>query len=191
MRKGLLNFLLMMVAFVVFVLAFLAASSFAQTVRQPSPKQEESLKRFLQDYLRDPIIGDDKTIQYSRAFVDLNGDGTLEVIVYITGQHSCGSGGCNTLILTPKDSSYRVVTSITITRPPIRVLTTKSNGWHDITVQVQGGGIVRAYEAKLSFNGKTYPHNPSIPPARRLAEKVAGEEVVPVTALTEKATALY
>jgi hypothetical protein len=86
------------------------------------------------------------------------------------------------LILIPKRSSYTVVTRITSTRLPIRVLTTKSKGWHDIAVRVQGGGIMHPYEAKLSFNGKTYPSNPSTPPARRLAQKVAGEVVVPLNA---------
>jgi hypothetical protein len=190
-RKYFFNFFLMVVMILVTGLMFLAAACFAQSVHRPTRKQEEDLKGFLQDYLRDPVVGDDKTIQYVPAFVDLKGDGALEVIVYIAGQHSCGSGGCNTLVLAPKDSSYRVVTSITITRPPIRVLATKSNGWHDITVQVQGGGIIRAYEAKLSFDGRTYPGNPSIPPARRLVEEVAGEEVVSMTALTQKATPLY
>jgi hypothetical protein len=191
LRKSILNSFVMVLAFVVVGSIFSVATCLGQTMLPPTPKQQENLREFLQRYLRDPIIGDDKTTQYFPAFVDLKGDGTLEVIVYITGPHSCGSGGCNTLILAPKNSSYRLVTSITITRPPIRVLNTKSNGWHDITVQVQGGGIIRAYEAELSFDGKTYPRNPSVPPARRLSEKVAGEEVVPLTALTERATPLY
>ncbi|GAC1665228.1 MAG: hypothetical protein NVS9B4_20880 [Candidatus Acidiferrum sp.] len=110
------------------------------------------------------------------------------MIIYFTDQQSCGSGGCAALILAPKDSSYKVVTKITIARLPIRVLTTKSNGWHDLGVWVQGGGIQPGYEAKLSFNGKKYPGNPSVPPARHLRGKVAGEVVVPITA---KGTTIY
>jgi hypothetical protein len=41
---------------------------------------------------------------------------------------------------------------------------------------------VRAYEARLSFNGRTYPRNPTVLPARRLTEKVTGEVVVPLDA---------
>ncbi len=159
----------------------LAASFFAQTVHQPTPKQEDSLKRFLRGYLKDPSY-DYKTARYFSAFVDLKDDGTRQVIVYFTDQHSCGSGGCTTLILAPEGSSYKVVTSITIAWPPIRVLASRLNGWRDIAVQVHGGGIVHPYEAKLSFNGKTYPRNPTVPPARRLTEKVAGEVVVPLDA---------
>jgi hypothetical protein len=180
MRKGLLEFYLMMAARVLAAgWVLLAASCLAQTVHRPTPKQEENLKTFLQDYLRDPVMGDDKTTQYSAAFVDLRNDGTQEAIVYITGRNWCGSGGCNTLILASKDSSYGVVTKILITRLPIRVLATKTNGWHDITVRVQGGGVIRAYEAKFSFNDKTYTY---ISSTRRLTEKVSGKVVVPLTA---------
>jgi len=168
---------------------FLAASSLAQPQLKPSSGQMDSLKKFLQNYVGNS--DDERTTQYSSAFVDLRDDGTQEVIVYLTGDGWCGSGGCTTLVLVPRDSSYTVVTKIIIVRPPIRMLVTKSNGWHDIAVRVQGGGIINAYETKLSFNGTTYPRNPSVPPARRLAEKVAGEEVVPITALTEKGIPLY
>lgn len=190
MRKSLLDFHLMMVALVVTAFMFLVAGCLAQPQHQPNSKQADPLKLFLRDYLKDPFY-DYKTTRYYSAFVDLKDDGTRHVIVYFTDQRSCGSGGCITLILAPEGSSYKVVTSITIAWPPIRILATKSNGWHDIGVWVHGGGIVHPYEAKLSFNGKKYPSNPTMPPARRLAEKVAGQVVVPVTALTEEVTPLY
>src|SRR6266853_773070 len=104
MRKSFLYFFLMMVAVVMVGFMFLETCCLAQTVHQPTPKQEETLKRFLQDYLRDPVY-DYKTTRYFSAFVDLEDDGTRQVIVYFTDQHSCGSGGCTTLILTPNDSS--------------------------------------------------------------------------------------
>jgi hypothetical protein len=159
--------------------AFVAAS-FAQSQNQPSSSQEDSLKRFLQSYLRDS--DGDKTTRYFPVPVDLQDDGTQEIVVYLTGQMWCGSGGCRTLVLAPAGSSYSVVTRITITRPPIRVLNTKSNGWHDLGVWVQGGGIQPGYEAELPFDGKSYPSNPSIPPARRSTEKAAGKVLVPLAA---------
>jgi hypothetical protein len=142
---------------------------------------EDSVKRFLQDYLRTAGFGDDHTTRYYASFVSLSDRGKQDVVVYLTGRSWCGSGGCTTLILAPKGSSYRVVTRITISRPPIRVLATRSNGWHDISVQVQGGGIQPGYEVQLPFDGKTYPRNPSTPRARRLTEKVSGEVLVPPT----------
>jgi hypothetical protein len=140
----------------------------------------DRLTEFLQSYVG--ISNEEtKTTQYFSAFVDLRDDGTKEVIVYLSSDGWCGTGGCTMLLLAPEDSSYRVITRTTITRPPIRVLTTKTNGWHDLGVWVQGGGIQPGYEAKLSFNGKKYPGNPSAPPAQRLTRKVAGKIVVPTT----------
>ena len=120
----------------------------------------------------------DSEVRYARAFVDLNGDKKKEAIVYLVGQWWCGSGGCPTLILKRTGSSFGIVTSISITRPPIKVLSTRSNGWRDISVWVQGGGIQPGYAAKLQFDGKTYPSNPSTPPARRLENHVGGIEVI-------------
>lgn len=180
MRKSFLSFHLKMVATAMAGIIFLAAYCLAQPQAQPGSKQEDSVKKFLQAYVG--TTADDKKTFYFSTFVDLKDDGNREVIVCLTNDGWCGSGGCTTLILAPADSSYRVVKKITVTRPPIRVLTTKSNGWHDIAVQVQGGGITDAYEARLSFDGRAYPGNPSIPPAQRLTEKAEGKVVVPLTA---------
>ena len=110
--------------------------------------------------------------------MDLNGDGIDEAIVYLTGNLWCGSGGCNTLILARDGAFWRTVTAMTITRPPIRVLANASSGWRKISVRVEGGGIQPGYEAELRFDGKTYPTNPSVAPARRLARNVPGQVVV-------------
>jgi hypothetical protein len=89
------------------------------------------------------------------------------------------------LILVPKDSSYTVITEMTVVQQPIRVLDTKSDGWHDLGVWVQGGGIQPGYEARLSFNGKEYPSNPTVPPAQPITAKVSGKVVVPRSATGE------
>jgi hypothetical protein len=138
---------------------------------------DQSLKQFLQTNAP-KNNNNDKTTRYIAVFRDLNGDGTPEAIVYFMGRRWCGSGGCLMLILKQDGSSWEYVTKTTITRLPIRVLTHVSHGWHSISVWVQGGGIRRGYEAELRFNGKTYPTNPTVPPARRLKKKPAGEDVI-------------
>ncbi len=164
----------------VFVLAtaLLAIIPAALGAQPPSTHADNSarLRRFLQEYLRS---SDDKTARYLAAFVDLKDDGTKQAIVYFTDQHSCGSGGCSMLILVPQRPSYRVVGSITIAWPPVRVLKTKSHGWHDIAVWVQGGGIQPGYEAVLSYDGRRYPNNPTVPPARAASQKPKGNTVIP------------
>ncbi len=162
-------------------LAF-APTVVAQTLKEPLP-QAESLKFFLQKYLGelDPSFEKEAATRYSSAFVDLKDDGTKEVIVYVSGRRWCGTGGCVMLILAPEGASYRVVTETTVTRLPICVLSTKSNGWHDIGVMARTSGVEPLYEAMLSFDGRTYPSNPTVPPARRLNGKVRGRTVITVT----------
>jgi hypothetical protein len=152
------------------------AVCFVQAPQYPAASllaAEESLKQFLQ------TLDHGKTTRYVAALYDLDGDGTPEAIVYLVSSQRCGSGGCNTLIMARDGSSWTIVTAITITRPPIRVLTNTSNGWRDIGVWVQGGGIQPGYEAELHFNGKTYPTNPTIPPAQRLDGRAVGSVVIP------------
>jgi hypothetical protein len=154
---------------------------FAQSQEQPAVNAsvtDESLKKFLQSYTKIPGLPEDKTTRYFDSLVDLNGDGK-EVIVYLTGPQWCGSGGCTALILAPEGSSYRVVTKVTVAQRPIRVLSTTSNGWHSLGVWVHGGGVQGGHEAILIFNGKTYPSNPTVPPAQRSTGKAEGKTVIP------------
>ena len=153
--------------------AFLLMSN--RSKAQSQLAKDDVLGQFLRQYTEDSNFGPS---QYMSAFVDLRDDGVEEVVVYLTGTKWCGSGGCTTLILAPKADTYRVITRITITRPPIRVLHTKTNGWHDLAVQVGGGGIV-AHEAGLSFYGTSYPKNPTVPPAKWLGRKANGKVVIP------------
>jgi hypothetical protein len=144
-----------------------------------SPKQGRSER--LEAYLRGALSEETGT-RYVAAFFDLDDDERDEAIVYLMGPFHCGTGGCETWVLAPKGSSYRVVSKISIVQLPIRALATKSHGWHDLGVKVRGGGILPGYEAKLSFNGRTYPHNPSVAPAKRITEAVAGKILIPESA---------
>ena len=162
------------------VLCIVAAGGWlAQATAQSTSGSEESLKKFLQKFEGNSTSGAEKTTHYAAAFVDLKGDGTHEAIVYLMGPNWCGSGGCTSLILAPAGSSYRIITKTTITRLPIRALSTKTNGWRDLAVSVGGGGIQPGYETRLRFNGKKYPSNPSVPPAQKLRKKEEGTVVIP------------
>jgi hypothetical protein len=163
------------VSFIIFGGIFCLILFFSGLSAQKEIKQnqaEESLRLFLNNW--DEDISD----QYTANFYDLNDDGIPEAILYLTGNQWCGSGGCTLLILQRAEKSWRVISQITICRPPIRVLTEVSNGWHDISVWVQGGGIQPGYEAKLTFDGKTYPKNPTVSPARPLTGKSSGLVII-------------
>ena len=168
--------------------SLVAALCLAQSQRQARSVQRESVAAFLKTYLEHADREKDTTTQYSLAIVSLKDDGVPVAIVYVSGRTWCGSGGCEMLVLVPKDDSFDVVAETTVTQLPVRVLTTRSNGWYDIGVWVQGGGIQPGYEAELSFNGRTYPSKTTIPPAQRVEGNVAGKVVIPLTA---KVTPLY
>lgn len=127
----------------------------------PAPANaEEDIRHFLlQEY------PEAAPMRYALAWTDLDSDGTDEAIVHVITPWLCGSGGCNTLILKRAGSMWRKVGDISVSRTPVAVLDTTTNGWKDITVSIGGGGGV-AGTALLKFDGEVYPRNPTVPPAR-------------------------
>ena len=128
------------------------------------------LKAYLQNYLSlGGRVAPDTTTRITAASVADGKGKTMEYIVYLSGPGWCGSGGCTMLILESSGSSFEVLGKVTIVQLPIRLLHSTSHGHPDIGVVVQGGGILSGYEAVLSFNRKSYPSNPSMPPAQKVA----------------------
>ncbi len=141
------------------------------------------------------FVRDHHLTVYTVALEDLNGDKRPEALIYAMATISgggqadlCGSGGCELYVLALTSTGYRKVTDIAIARPPIRVLPTVTNQWHDLGVLVAGGGITSGYEARLRFNGRSYPENPTIPPAVR-SKVVMGKQVIGVEAAQMPRTA--
>ena len=153
-----------------------------QRINQILSKDEDSVRKFLRTQ------DDGKDTRYIAAFRDLNGDGIPEALVYLLGNGNCGSGGCNLVILQRAGDSWKIVTNMTITHPPIRVLNSTVNDWHSLGVWVEGGGIRPGYEAVMRFNGEKYPANPSVPPAVKTKKSLPGEVVI---RSTENAKPLY
>jgi hypothetical protein len=83
------------------------------------------------------------------------------------------------LILAPEGTSFSVVSKIPAVRLPIRVLTTKANGWHDLGVVGRKSGNEPLCESVLSFKGKSYPY---VSDGLELRGKIEGKIVMPATA---------
>ena len=181
MSKSILTGLLVMMCSAV-LSAMPPSEAQQKTEARISASKKNSLRKFLQS------LDHDKTAHYIAAFQDLDGDGQPEAIVYLLSNDWCGSGGCSLFILAQQNGSWRTVTNIRITRPPIRVAAKTSHGWHNITVWVQGGGIEPGYEAELQFSGKTYPTNPTVAPAHRFRKNQAAELIM---RSTDKAQPLH
>lgn len=118
-------------------------------------------------------------IHYFATPVDLDGDREPEWIVHLVGPSVCGTGGCDTMVFKESENELELVTRITLTRPPIVVANTETEGWRDLTVRVSGGGLLPGHSAKLPYDGTTYAANPTVPPAEPLVGDTAGETVVP------------
>ena len=133
-----------------------------------------------------------KLTRYTVALVDLDGDKKPEALIYAMatseggGQADlCGSGGCDLYVLALTPTGYRQITDISVARPPVRVLPTATHGWHDLGVMVAGGGIIRGYEARLRYDGHSYPSNPTVAPAIKLratvGRQIIGEDADQIT----------
>ena len=110
------------------------------------------------------------TIRHAR--FDLNGDGREEVIGYLSGRSMCGSGGCNLVVLESHGDKAIVRGYLTVSRPPIGVFASRTNGWRDLAVTIGGGGIRgdAAGPVRVPYGGERYAGNPSIAPAQRSRE---------------------
>jgi heat shock protein HslJ len=127
--------------------------------------------------------------RYLAGTADLNGDGRAELIVHVVGPMACGTGGCPTLVFTSNGTGHTLVSTITVSRPPIRVSPRSSNGWRNLIVEIGGGGG-RSGHAELAYDGKGYPENPTVAPARRITDLSRAEIVIPEVASFEEAAPL-
>jgi membrane-bound inhibitor of C-type lysozyme len=115
-------------------------------------------------------------LRYVDGSVDLNGDGKPEVVVFVVGM-ACGTGGCPTLVFTPEEARYRLISTIVLTQTPVRASPRATNGWRNLIVHIAGGGG-RSADVELTFNGETYPKNPTVTGTRLAAPAAADATIV-------------
>ena len=119
--------------------------------------------------IRAAVAVDVGDARYFDSAIDLNGDGLAEVVVYLAGPLVCGTGGCPTFVFAPGPDGYRLVSELSVVRPPVRISPRSSQGWRNLVVGVGGGGLA-AGSAELKHDGNGYPSNPTVAPAEPLAE---------------------
>jgi len=134
-------------------------------VAAPCGASSDQLPSDVETLIREQYAAPDAAIRYREGTIDLNDDGRDELLVHVIGPMACGSGGCPTLVFTPAGSRYRLVSTIAVTRAPIGVTTTTTEGWRNLIVRVSGGGT-RARDVELLFDGTSYPANPTVPGTR-------------------------
>lgn len=103
-----------------------------------STEEEGDLLAIIDEELKPKagLLSDFSSIPKADSY-DLNGDGEAEIFVHL-GTAYCGSGGCSNRIYRQSESSedWRLLSEIqTYT---IDVLTTRTNGYHDLLVSLHG-----------------------------------------------------
>jgi len=76
---------------------------------------------------------------YAYQYVDLNGDGTQEILAVTAGSYTSGTGGDSMLWILP-NADWAVSQAFTLVRTPILVTDALTNGAKQLIVQRSGGG---------------------------------------------------
>jgi len=140
----------------------------------PEKIRDNKLEQALMKALGEDVGDSEHPVHYYYNRVDLNSDGKPEVLVYVFGQSVCGTGGCSAFVFQPKNNEYQLISAISPARNPIMVSERQTQGWRDLIMFVSGGGIQPGYYVVLQFNGKQYPENPTIAPAKPLDYRAKG-----------------
>ncbi len=99
----------------------------------------------------------DENFTYASKYVDLNGDGRDEIIVWIPEDNMGGTSGYPILVLSKTAKGYRKLMDIDQGWTPVIALHSTQNGWRNIAIQIGGGGAEWQYLI-YKFNGKTYQY---------------------------------
>lgn len=150
--------------------------SYTAAVVTPDSALEEAILTQLEGY-ENCDMESVNSVRYLYNAVDLNNDNTAEIIVYLVGGFTCGTGGCTTLVFRSSGSRYELISHLTLTSNPILVSHQTTNGWKDLVLYVSGGGAKPSYR-RLQFTGKGYPGNPSIVPAFDREATISGDAYI-------------
>jgi len=97
---------------------------------------------------------------YVASLHDLNGDGTQEAVVLLTGTDWCGSGGCTLLVAQHRGATWQLISKITLVHPPVVALDRKRSGWQSLSVTVRWGRRDHT-SGHLGFPARSLPIQPN------------------------------
>lgn len=104
-------------------------------------------------------ISEDNKDRYIYFHEDLNDDKKDEILVFLWGDNYSGTGGGTLMIFNNK---YDLISRTTVVNMPIIISKNKTNGYKDIMVKVEGGGVYKGFYSLLKYENKRYPLNASM-----------------------------
>lgn len=106
-----------------------------------SDEEYPQLAQFLISYYEIPEEYQQET-RYYYNYTDLNEDGTNEIFAVVIGEYTSGSGGdCAVILKQEEEHVFSVMESFQFFRTPVIISKKMTNGWHEIVLEVYGGGI--------------------------------------------------
>jgi len=105
--------------------------------------------------------------QYEFTRIDLDGDNRREGIVLMKNPHQfwCGIYGCRMAVFRAANDGFTVLSEIAPVRGPLTISETRTNGWRDIVILVDGRAGWDRKQVALRFDGAGYPPQPAFQPA--------------------------
>jgi hypothetical protein len=94
-------------------------------------------------------------LKYVSKQFDLNGDGRVEVLVWVSTTELGGTSGYPLLVFSRNRSGYHLLWSFDQAWTPLIVLDSSHHGWHDLVFQMGGGGDAMHYVV-FRHNGESY-----------------------------------
>lgn len=117
------------------------------------------LDRAMRDMLSETDMPQSSRFQYVR--VDLDEDGRRDALVLMAAPFEtwCDVYGCTLYVMKARNEGFEAISKIRPVRTPLTVGETRSNGWRDLILRIDGRWS-HSHEVALRFDGTTYPSAP-------------------------------
>ncbi|HEY6022298.1 MAG TPA: hypothetical protein VIY48_21310 [Candidatus Paceibacterota bacterium] len=139
----------------IFVTVGATPVSFARVQSAADPQFGSVYSLFKNDVAIAKQYAPGQDISIGMASVDLNGDGTPEVLVYEDLPSFCGTGGCELQVYTKGVSGYKKVFSI-VAAGEVGLLGSITGGYQDLAISTNMGTDPHSVMARYTWRGSTY-----------------------------------
>lgn len=146
-------------------------------VKDPS---DGKLVETLTQYIKDKGGPANTSYEFSR--IDLDGDGRRDgiAVMRLPFNQWCTGDGCMMVVFKASEDDFARVSEITPVRTPVTISKTRTNGWHDLLMRVDGHLEWPAKSVALRYDGVGYPQDPFYEPGiQAMNEMAEGVSIFP------------